>query len=376
MNKIPNIKSFSEHGNSINEHIEQVILMEGDTQAAYDMEKVIVSAAGGPKFVSKRIPNSTAVGEKIIKSLRLRGVGGFPSNSYAATTKWNKYFSPAAKGSTLTPKTDLFVGRKRISLKTGPARLMSGTGSEATATFYTAAEQSGVTGDVWFENLSKHMNNLLPSTNMTKFNIKGNKTDLIKAGKFASVEILRKADEAHHAFKNDLRKAFSTNKAFAEAFTFEAMTGDVKFGHRSDGTAEYFLITDYDGNAQLHNAFTDKGYVSKIAQQVKPDVGFKSIQRRKAQLKSPTNPEGKTGYYTFFSAVGLTMTKITEDAVKEGLLLNESIGDFFKRLFNRIRNWWQNLWNKIRKAIGGRLEDLLAFMTLEPKVRFRNKVRW
>ena len=268
------------------------------------------------------------------------------------------------------------MGRKRISLKTGPARLMSGTGSEATATFYTAAEQSGVTGDVWFENLSKHMNNLLPATNMAQFDIKGSKTDLIKAGKFASVEILRKADEAHHAFKNDLRRAFSTNKAFAEAFTFEAMTGDVKFGHTSDGTAEYFLITNYDGNAQLHNAFTDKGYISKIAKQVKPDVGFKSIQSVRTQLKSPTNPKGKTGYYTFFSAVGLTMTKITEDAVKEGLLLNESIGDFFIRVLNRVRNWWQNFWIKVRRAIGGRLEDLLAFMTLEPKVRFRNNINW
>ena len=33
-------------------------LNEGDTTAAYDMEKVIVSAAGGPKFKSKLIKNS------------------------------------------------------------------------------------------------------------------------------------------------------------------------------------------------------------------------------------------------------------------------------------------------------------------------------
>ena len=32
-------------------------LNEGDTTAAYDMEKVIVSAAGGPKFKSKLIKN-------------------------------------------------------------------------------------------------------------------------------------------------------------------------------------------------------------------------------------------------------------------------------------------------------------------------------
>ena len=45
----------------------------GDTTAAYDMEKVIVSAAGGEPFVSKLIPNSEDVGNKIITDLKLSG---------------------------------------------------------------------------------------------------------------------------------------------------------------------------------------------------------------------------------------------------------------------------------------------------------------
>ena len=45
-------------------------LNEGDTSAAYDMEKIIVSAAGGPKFSSRRIKNSEEIGEKIINSLK------------------------------------------------------------------------------------------------------------------------------------------------------------------------------------------------------------------------------------------------------------------------------------------------------------------
>ena len=44
--------------------------------------------------------------------------------------------------------------------------------------------------------------------------------------------------------------------------------------------------------------------VKKIAKQVRPDVKFKSTQNTSSQLKSPTNPlKGKTGYYTFWSAV-------------------------------------------------------------------------
>ena len=128
------MKSFKQH----------IKLQESSTTAAFDMEKVIVSAAGGPKFKSKLINNSDKVGEKIIKSLKLSGKGSFPKNSYPATSEWNTYFGPGgAKGSTLTPKTDLLVGNKRISLKTGDAQLMSGGPPEARATFYSAAKKSG-----------------------------------------------------------------------------------------------------------------------------------------------------------------------------------------------------------------------------------------
>ena len=34
----------------------QILLQEGNTQAAFDMERVILSAAGGPSFKSKLIP--------------------------------------------------------------------------------------------------------------------------------------------------------------------------------------------------------------------------------------------------------------------------------------------------------------------------------
>ena len=224
----------------------QHILNEGDTTAAYDMEKVIVSAANGPKFKSKLIPNSDKVGKKIIKDNRLTGKGAFPANSYPASKKWNEYFPSGAKGSTLTPKTDLMVGKKRISLKTGDAQLMSGGQNEASATFFVAAQESGTELDTAVQDLGKHINNLLPSTDMSKLNVKGNKSDLQKANKFAEIEILRKADEAHMAMKNDMRKLFNNNPSFAQAFTFEAMTGKVKFGD-SIGTAEYFLMTDYQG---------------------------------------------------------------------------------------------------------------------------------
>ena len=351
-------------------------LSEGSTTAAYDMEKVIVSAAGGPKFKSKLIKDDQKVGKKIIKSLKLSGKGSFPKNSYPATDEWSSYFGPrGAKGSTLTPKTDLLIGNKRISLKTGDAQLMSGGPPEARATFYTAAKKSNTLKTKLIKDLGKHMDNLLPTTDLSKIGVKGSKTDLEKAGKFAEVEILKKADDAHQAFKKDLRDAFSKNPAFAEAFTFEAMTGNTKFG-KSIGTAEFFLVTDYDGNAKIHNAFKDSSYVKKIAKQVKPDVKFKSTQNTSSQLKSPTNPKGKTGFYTFWSAVGVGVKMVVQEEVEKGPMLNEGILDMIKRAYNKAKDWLSNFWDKVKKMVGDTWDSLLSFMALEPVVKFNNKIKW
>ena len=369
-NFIKKMQSFNQFSN----------LQESDTQKAYDMEHVIVSAAGGEPFISQRIPNSEKIGEKIISDLKLTGTGKFPKNTYPASKKWNQYFPGGAKGTTLTPKTDFLIGEKRISLKTGDgAQLMSGESKEATATFFTAVEKSGMKNDKMVMELGKHMKNLLPATDLRKLGIKGSKRDLQKTGKFIEVEILKRADDAHHAFKNDLRKVFDSNPSFAEAFTFEAMTGKEKFAN-STGTAEYFLVTDWEGNAQLHNAFTDKGYVKKIAKQVNPDVRFKSNQIVSSAAKSKSNPKGGTGYYKFYSAIGLGLKMIVEEEVKYSNMLNEGIIDniknFVHRVIERAKKWYKNFIQQMKKIVGDSWQKLLEYMDIEPQVSFNNNINW
>jgi hypothetical protein len=382
MERLMGIKNYVRQVRPVQEsyvnHLEKIqsFLTEADTTAAYDMEKVIVSAAGGESFTSNLITNSDEVGKKIINDLKLSGKGSFPKNSYPASKRWNQYFPDGAKGSTLTPKTDLMVGNKRISLKTGDAQLMSGGVNEASATFYVAAEESGTSLDKAVSDLGKHINNLLPNTDMRKLGVKGNKTQLTKMGKFAEVEILKNADDAHHAFKNDMRKVFKNNAKFAEAFTFEAMTGKIKFDN-STGTADNFLITDYEGNATIHTVTSmSDAYVKKIAKQVKPDVKFKATQSTSSQLKSPTNPKGKTGYYTFWSAVGLGVKMIAEEEIKNGEMLNEGFMDIFKRIIDKALNFIKKFWNKVKKIVSKSWEALIRFMGLEPEVSFNNHVKF
>ena len=289
-------------------------LKESDTSAAFEMEKVIVDAANGKEEESKLIPNSVEVGKKIVSSLNLKGPGKFPANTYQASQEWNSYFPDGAKGSTLTPKTDIVVGDKRISVKTGAAQLMSGGRSEAMATFYTAAKK--VPKEDFIDELGERIEGLLPTTDLTKLGIKGNKGQLEKAGQFAKVEILKKADEAHKAFKIELRELFNNNEAFAREFTYEAMTGETKFGG-SEGTADYFLVTDYKGNAKGHTVTSSSDqYVGDIAKQVNPDVKFKSSQKTKASAKTADNPKGKTGFYSFWSTVGLGIDMAVNEAIE------------------------------------------------------------
>jgi len=160
MNKIPNIKPFSEHGNSINEHIEQVILMEADTKASKELEDVLVATAKGvtatgPKQYTliknkaisaggaSRTSKTPAIdlGKKILKSANTQGLGltlgkgknAMAKSSYPITAAWKK-----SGGRNRTAKTDIIINGNNISLKQGESQIMSGAPGEARATFDAA----------------------------------------------------------------------------------------------------------------------------------------------------------------------------------------------------------------------------------------------
>ena len=117
-------------------------------------------------------------------------------------------------------------------------------------------------------------------------------------------------------------------------------------------------------------------YVKKISAQVKPDVKFKSTQSTESQLKSPTNPKGKTGYYTFWSAVGIGVKMVVEEEIKNGDLLTEGVFDIFSRAIKKAVNWIKGFWNKIKKIVSESWDALIKFMGLEPEVSFNNQISW
>ena len=349
---------------------EEFNLQEAQTSAAFEMEKVIVAAAGGPAYTPRDKKISAEAGKKIVKDLRLTGKGKMPANAYDVTSQWASYFPGGkAPGATKTPKTDFLIGNRRISLKTGKgAQLMSGGKSEATATFYAACQTGAVPIEGAIKTLEGYFNDMMTSTLP---DVKGNARELVKNKKS---DLINKTDEIHQKFKKDLRTTFERNPKFAYAFTYEAMTGVQKFGRRSPAAAQYFLVTPWSGDpADIHDAFRDKGYVKKIASQVVPEARFKSGSQKK-MISGVTR---KTGYYTIYSAVGLGIKNMTEELDKlQGEILSEALFDKIRNIWNKFKTYLKRAWESAKKWIAGNWQRLLQFLGLEPVVYHNNTPRW
>ena len=355
------MKSFKKH-----------TLQEAQTSAAFEMEKVIVAAAGGPSYTPRDKKISVDAGKKIVKDLRLKGKGQMPKNAYDVTSDWASHFPGGkAPGATKTPKTDFIIGNKRISLKTGAgAQLMSGGKSEATATFYAACRTGAVPIDGAIKTLEGYFNQMMLATLP---DVKGNARELVKS---KESELINKTNEIHQNFKKDLRDTFAKNPRFAYAFTYEAMTGVQKFGKRSPGAAQYFLVTPWSGDpADIHDAFRDKGYVKKIASQVVPEARFKSGSQR---LRDPrTGATKKTGFYSIYSAVGLGIKNMTEELdALTGEILSEALFDKIREIWNRFKKFMARVWERAKRWIGNNWRRLIEFLALEPVVYHNNRPRW
>jgi len=383
------------------------ILIEGSTEAAIEMEFALVDAAKGTsgkksypnlrKYAVKRYPNSKKpsldLASEILDKVNIAKKGGRMSKS--ATV--NK---PTWKGSNKTPKTDIIIDGKKISLKKGSSQIMSGGIDETMSTFEVAAKNS-IQGDLSdiAKQVQSGISKLMPSYKSTEkggidiqkyggtiykntklkkgvisttVKKKGDKT----YGKLDKDKVLREANDLNNKLTKQFAKLFE-NLDFKKEFVFEAMTGKVKFNN-NDGTADHFLVVDFDGSAKLNqvNSSSDS-YVSKILSQVKPNVKFKSTAVK-------TVKDGKTGNYAFRSVVGLmydaadnTKNEIN-DMMNSGELeyLSEGFFDFISKAWNKFKSFVSNLIEKVTNFITQSVNNMMEFFDVQPQIKFRNNVKW
>ena len=120
----------------------------------------------------------------------------------------------------------------------------------------------------------------------------------------------------------------------------------------------------------------------KISQQVKPDAKFKTSQKTKAELKTPSNPKGKSGYYSFWSTIGLGINMVVKEEmnnVNSDEYLTEGIFDMFKWMKNVMKkalNFLKKYFNKIKKKLKENWSDVVAFLGFEIDITHNNKISW
>ena len=267
------------------------------------------------------------------------------------TSEWKKY------GATdTTPKTDILIGDKRLSLKIGMAQLMSGGKAESLATFYAAT--NSVSNEIKKDpnyKLTESIVNDFVTASVAPSQLR----PLIKSGEN---ELVNKGEKAHKAAMDSMRKLFENNREFKIAFAREAMSGFVKYGKDSNSAAEFMLVATHDGQGvSIHSVYDDK-YCEKIADAMKVQVRFKTSSRK---LKGV-----KTGEYNFWSVVSLIVNAMSEDVQYNNKVIQENI---LNKIKSKVTSVYKSIVTRIRKNV----LSFINFLSPEkPDVQVNTKVKF
>ena len=317
-------------------------------QAWYNInKKEVPEGAIDPKESMKLLsqPKIVEKAESIIRSLNISGgssAQGTGRGLNASLTPFWTSFGAINK----TPKTDVILGDKKISVKVGNSQLMSGGKAESIATFYAAMEETPDLLDspeakAVIDTFDKFVKSGTTKSGGVGQNLKDN-----------ADEIIDDADKAHKEMKEKLQDLFNKSNDFKIAFAREAMSGYKKFGADSEASADWVLSVDESlSNGTLHSV-NDDAYASKIADQIKLTVRFKSSQTTKSDLKSPENPKGKTGKYRFWSVVSLI---INPSDIREEKTIN---GNILTSTVNKIKDIFSSGIEKIVKFLNPDKEEI------------------
>jgi len=260
-------------------------------------------------------------------------------------------------GKDITPKTDILIGDKRLSLKIGTAQLMSGGKNETTATLMGALEDAKVAKTPQVQKVQSILENFVTaSVAPTKLR------PLIKSG---TDEVVNKGEKAHKEMMMALGDLFESNRVFKIAFAREAMSGFKKYGEDSNAAAEFMLVATHDGKKVSIKSVFDDAYCAKIADRMKLQARFKTSSKK---LKGV-----KTGEYNYWSVVSLIVNSLDEETSKINPLV-ENVPGAFKRAFAKIKS----LGSKIKGFVRKKVSNLASFLNLKDylKLNHKNNIRF
>ena len=254
-----------------------------------------------------------------------------------------------------TPKTDILIGDKRISLKIGLAQLMSGGKAESTATFYGALKS---TPELSKSEQFKKVNEVFESF-VTSTLAPSQLRPIIKKG---DNPVVNSAEKAHKDCMRELGILFEESDKFKIAFAREAMSGYEKYGRNSKSAAEFMVVANNTGTKVEIHSVDDDAYCQKIANAMRLQARFKTSSRK---VKGE-----KTGEYNFWSVVSLIVNSMTSDKQED---ITEGIIDTIKK---KVKSLFSGVINKVKSFISKGVNSLMKFLGAEPDVSFKKDIKF
>jgi len=361
-------------------------ITEGKTTASTYFEQVIVACANSKNLkelkaapgyaewmgaVDKKWATDDKTVEKFRKLIQKIAKKGSQAGQSSETTSalWKEY---TKKGKDIS-KADVMLGDHQVSVKGPKARLMSGVKEESIATLHAAFETVDVTDlGLGLENMLKTFVSLVKTEGeeMTATALKKEDPKTLSAKNQKAFADLQKQATVKKDAEAIFTKAFKGGEsAFAQAFAWEAMSGEKKFANPKKGVANAMLVWPYNlkGVKWVPNLSLNHTYVINVAKQMKFKANVKSSSIRKKGV-------GKTGY-SISQTVALHMdtandefkdsikeseiqTQKFENYLAEGKIDEGKLKDMLKGVWERLKNAIRTTWTKLINAINSLLETL------------------
>jgi len=245
-------------------------LNEANTTKALNMEKRIVDAWNDGTIDPEL--------QKIVDYLKEQGVKGSAhhiSKKYDVTEEWNTYHQGNIKKS--NPKTDLIIGRHRISLKTGKKYQLAGPRrDDSIAIFHSAVKLSAIdpTNKI-IKELDKSLNSLVK---------RGTIFDTIKKTRGSDI-LLDEASLINDKVQQILDDTFAKNDRLKQYYIYELLSGKIKFGDDSLARATHVLNVSFDGTNTKLSSIDDKSYIKDVSDKCRFNVSFESSSVRTKKAK-------------------------------------------------------------------------------------------
>ena len=318
--------------------------------------KLNPSSSGiSPKVMTLLEKNPLALesGEKIANAIlkHFRNAGAKAEQYGRAKSNLTPFWKGFGATDT-TPKTDILIGNKRLSLKIGLAQLMSGGKSESMATFYAALKTTPeLKDDPQFQKVNQVFESFVTST-LAPSQLR----PLIKSGEN---EIVNAAEVAHKDCMRELGTLFEQSSDFKIAFAREAMSGYEKYGKSSNSAAEFMVVASSDGSQVSIHSVDDDAYCEKIANAMRLQARFKTSSRKVKGVK--------TGEYNFWSVVSLIVNAMSADTIKEGI---------FDVVKGKLKSIGLKILNGVRGFLSKSPINLFKFLGATPTITVSRKVHF